>query len=391
MNRGTKVCGMIRYTAYEQGTKMCGMIRYTAYEQGTLPMNRGQRCVVWLGMLPMNRVHCLWTGYTAYEQGTLPMSRGFRTELSWTQTLPPSSQASSVITMCCCVDQRNAWPVVSDTRWMISLQLISVVISDCAPSARWELSMSSDLSLHWLCTVSSVGTFCVKWPVTPLTVHRQFSGNFLCQVTCHSNDHAPSAHWELSVSSDLSLQWPCTISSLGTFCVKWHVSPRTMHRQLVGNFPCQVTCHSKDHAPSAHWELSVSSDMSIQGPCTISSLGTFRVKWPVTPMTMHHQLIGNFPCQVTCHSSDHAPSAHWELPVSSDLSLQWPCTISSLGTFRVKWPVSPRTMHRQLVGNFPCRVTCQSNDHAPSAHWQLSMSSDVSLQCVVAGRVHGTM
>ena len=40
MKRGTKVCGMIRYTAYEQGTKMCGMIRYTAYEQGTLPMNR---------------------------------------------------------------------------------------------------------------------------------------------------------------------------------------------------------------------------------------------------------------------------------------------------------------------------------------------------------------
>ena len=30
----------------------------------------------------------------------------------------------------------------------------------------------------------------------------------------------------------------------GNFCVKWHVNPMTMHHRLVGNFPCQVTCHS---------------------------------------------------------------------------------------------------------------------------------------------------
>ena len=34
MNGGTKVCGIISYTAYEQGIKVCGIIRYTAYEQG---------------------------------------------------------------------------------------------------------------------------------------------------------------------------------------------------------------------------------------------------------------------------------------------------------------------------------------------------------------------
>ena len=184
-------------------------------------MNRGQRCVVWLGTLPMSRVHCLWTGCTGYEQGALPMSRGFGTNAG-PASLLTSFQCDHHVLLC--------WP------------------AECLTSCVWyqvnDFTAADICSHQWLCTVSSLGTFRVKWPVSPMTMRHQLIGNFLCWVTCHSSDRAPSACWELSVSSDMSIQWPCTISWLGTFCVKCHVNLVTMHHQLVGNFPCQVTCHS---------------------------------------------------------------------------------------------------------------------------------------------------